>query len=136
MAMTKRSILWVAGAMVLLLAGCGGATSEPNKAQTDVPKGEKGLYVQAQQAENDKRPADAIALYRQILDEYPDSPENYKAQFLIGFVFSEEMNEPDSARIAFQAVLDKYPESEFADDAKAMLAFIDGKMPEFQEAAP
>ena len=121
-------------AMVLaLLVGCGNSASESKPAAENTPQTEEGLYAEAQKAENDKRPGDAITIYRKILADYPQSPQNYKAQFLVGFVFSEEMNLPDSARIAFQTVVDKYPNSEFVDDAQAMLQFLDGELPQFEE---
>jgi outer membrane protein assembly factor BamD (BamD/ComL family) len=120
--------------MVLaILVGCGNSASESKPAAENAPQTEEGLYAEAQKAENENRPGDAITIYRKILADYPDSPQSYKAQFLVGFVFSEEMNLPDSGRIAFQAVIDKYPNSEFVDDAQAMLKFLEGEMPQFEE---
>lgn len=137
---------WIYPAVCTLIAatiaGCGGSTTETQatpEAQDTVaalPTTESGLYEAAQQAERDGRPQEAISLYRKILADYPESENSYKAQFLIGFVFSEDMNEPDSARVAFEAVLANYPNSEFADDAEAMLGFINGEMPVFQDSPP
>jgi outer membrane protein assembly factor BamD (BamD/ComL family) len=96
--------------------------------------GEAGLYASAQEAEQQGRAVEAVGLYRRILAEYPQSADNYKAAFLIGFVFSEKLNLPDSARVWFQAVIRDYPNCEFVDDAQAMLRFLDGELPPFEEA--
>ena len=132
----KPWIYLAACALLVANIGCGGSTSEKQETVSTDPSSEADMYTAAQNAENEGRPRDAIGLYRKILKEYPESGHSYKAQFLVGFVFSEEMNEPDSARVAFETVLEKYPDSEFADDAQAMLAFIDGEMPSFQDAPP
>jgi len=133
------AVLWF-----LIAAGCGGASKNEETAaaghEADVasllePGTEAELYEAAQKAEQTNRPKEAVRLYRRILAEYPDSPDNYKAEFLIGFVFSEELNMPDSARVAFAKVIRKYPNSEFVDDAEAMVKFLDGEMPAFEESA-
>jgi outer membrane protein assembly factor BamD (BamD/ComL family) len=41
---------------------------------------------------------------------------------------------PDSARHWFETVIEKYPQSEFADDAQAMIRFLNGEMPHFEDA--
>ena len=107
--------------------------STPAVRVPDEPLTEADLYAAAQKAEHRNQPQEAIRLYRRILSEYPQSPDNYKAAFLIGFVFSEELNQPDSARVAFNRVIQEYPNSEFVDDAEAMLKFLDGALPAFEE---
>jgi outer membrane protein assembly factor BamD (BamD/ComL family) len=124
----------LAGGALLLLTACSNKASENDGNSGDDAVTEAGLYAQAQVAEHENRPHDAIDLYRRILREYPESPQNYKAEFLIGFVFSEELAEPDSARLAFKRVIREYPQSEFVDDAEAMLKFLDGELPAFEES--
>ncbi len=72
-------------------------------------------------AQNSRSPAERIKAYEQILQMYPDDPRAYEAQFMIGFTYSEEMNNDESARAAFQAVIRRYPDSELAESAKWML---------------
>ena len=91
------------------------------------------MYARAQEAEQQGKPREAVDLYRKILDAYPESPQNYKAVFLIGFVYSEKLDQPDSARHMFEQVIREYPDCEFEDDAQAMLRFLDGHLPEFEE---
>lgn len=128
-----RSILILAA--ILLVAGCGDSTSETDGNAAPSPVDEAQLYAAAQRAEQQGQPREAIEIYRRILREFPDSPENYKAEFLIGFVYAEELNVSDSARVIFERVIKNYPGTEFVDDAQAMLQFLDGKMPEFEETS-
>jgi outer membrane protein assembly factor BamD (BamD/ComL family) len=137
---------------VMAQTGCGGSKENDgqpkNEVATEQPAAvaeepavvpetatEAELYEAAQKSERVNRPWDAIGLYRRILAEYPGSPQNYKAQFLIGFVFSEELDMPDSARVAYERVIQDYPQSEFADDAGAMLRFLNGEVPKFEESS-
>jgi outer membrane protein assembly factor BamD (BamD/ComL family) len=135
---------WAAAFLVLWVgAGCGDSASEiksttpaQGSAVPSEPDTETGLYARAQAAEQQGQAEEAVRLYRQILERYPESPNNYKATFLIGFVFSEKLEEPDSARLMFEAVIRDYPDCEFVDDAQAMLRFMKGELPPFEESPP
>ena len=125
----------------LLVTGCGDSASETaskpasqSQLAETTPATEATMYARAQAAEQQGKPQEAIGLYRQILNEYPKSSQNYKAVFLIGFVYSEKLSQPDSARTMFETVIREYPECEFEDDAQAMLRFLDGHLPDFEEA--
>ena len=138
--------IWAALALALVVgSGCGDSASESQtqvaaeSASSDVraasePATEAALYASAQEAEQQGQAGEAIGVYRRILSEYPQSPDNYKAVFLIGFVFSEKLNQPDSARLMFETVIREYPGCEFVDDAEAMLRFLKGELPPFEDA--
>ena len=66
-------------------------------------------------------PAERIAAYRALLDEYPDSDVSPQAQFMIGFIHSEELKNYDEAEQAFRALLKRYPGSELASSAQWMV---------------
>ena len=83
-----------------------------------VKKDPKELFDEAQ---NSKDARQALSLYQTIVDQYPDSENAYKAQFMVGFVYSEQLNDKEKAKEAFQKVLDNYPKSELAESAKWML---------------
>ncbi|OGS36925.1 MAG: hypothetical protein A2293_11940 [Elusimicrobia bacterium RIFOXYB2_FULL_49_7] len=51
----------------------------------------------------------AINEYKKFMRLYPDSKDKYKAQFMIGFVYSEHLNDKEKAIAAYQAVVDNYP---------------------------
>ncbi len=62
-----------------------------------------------------------IAAYRRVLEEYPDSDVSPQAQFMIGFINSEELKNYDEAEKAFRALLHRYPKSELAASAQWMV---------------
>lgn len=79
------------------------------------------LFKLAEEAQADEKPQEAIEHYEEVMRRFPDHREIYKAQFMIGFVYSEMLANYDEAKVAFQAVLDQYPECDLADDARWML---------------
>jgi peptidyl-prolyl cis-trans isomerase C len=64
---------------------------------------------------------DRIAAYQELLKEYPDSDVSPQAQFMIGFIYSEELKNYDEADKAFRQLLARYPKAELADSARWML---------------
>lgn len=66
-------------------------------------------------------PQQRIAAFRRLLAEYPDADVSPQAQFMIGFVNSEELKDYDEAEKAFRELLARYPKSELADSAKWMV---------------
>jgi outer membrane protein assembly factor BamD (BamD/ComL family) len=93
-------------------------------------KTEQELYTLAQESSEKGDFQSAIRTYQDILKDYPDSPRAYKAQFLIAFVYSENLKDYENARLNYQMVIDKYPDSDLADDARYMLQNLE------QEATP
>jgi TolA-binding protein len=84
-------------------------------------KTEQEFYTLAQEYSEKGDFQSAIETYQEILKDYPNSPRAYKAQFLIGFVYSENLKDYENARINYQLVIDKYPDCDLADDARYML---------------
>lgn len=109
----------------LLIGGCGSKSAEE-------------LFDLAQQAENDNDFQKAVDLYTMLLEKYPDNEHNYKAQFMIGFIYSEELKDYDQARVAMQKVVEQYPDCDLADDAQWMLDHMGKNLEdiEFEETAP
>ncbi|TFG87682.1 MAG: tetratricopeptide repeat protein [Gemmatimonadales bacterium] len=66
-------------------------------------------------------PAERIAAYRALLDEYPDSDVSPQAQFMVGFIHSEELKDYDGAEQAFRELLKRYPGSELTGSAQWMV---------------
>lgn len=83
-------------------------------------------------------PADQrIAAYRKLLDEYPDSDVSAQAQFMIGFINSEELKNYDEAEKAFRALLGRYPKAELAPSAQWMIDHMRSEeAPAFINMAP
>lgn len=66
-------------------------------------------------------PRERIAAYEKLLAQYPDSGVSAQAQFMVGFICSEELKDYDRAEKAFRAVIDRYPRSELAPSAAWMV---------------
>jgi peptidyl-prolyl cis-trans isomerase C len=69
-------------------------------------------------------PEARIAAYRSLLEEYPNSDVSPQAQFMIGFIYSEELKKYDEAEVAFRELLRRYPKAELAPSAEWMLAHM------------
>lgn len=84
-------------------------------------KSARDLFNEAQAA----GPADVrIEAYKKLLADYPNSDVSPQAQFMIGFIYSEELKNFDEAEKAFQALLAKYPKAELASSARWMIAHM------------
>jgi outer membrane protein assembly factor BamD (BamD/ComL family) len=96
---------------------------------------ERGLYDQAQELQNHGNPQLAAKIYEKIIELFPDSPIRYQAQFLTGFVYSEQLKDYDKAKEAFQRVIDQFPDCDLVDDARFMLETMgsDSLAPVFEE---
>ncbi len=76
------------------------------------------LFQDAQQAGTaDSR----IEGYRKVVQNFPDADIAPQAQFMVGFVNSEELKNYDEAEKAFRELLAKYPRSELAASARWMI---------------
>lgn len=76
------------------------------------------LFQDAQQAGS---PESRISGYRQVVENYPDADVAPQAQFMVGFINSEELKQYDEAEKAFRELLVKYPKSELAASAQWMV---------------
>jgi peptidyl-prolyl cis-trans isomerase C len=74
-----------------------------------------------QEAQALASPQARIDAYRRLLAEHPRSDVSAQAQFMIGFVYSEELRDFDAAEIAFRDLLRDYGDSELAASAKWMI---------------
>ncbi len=59
--------------------------------------------------------------YRKVVELYPDADIAPQAQFMVGFVNSEELKNFEEAEKAFKELLVKYPKSELAASAQWMI---------------
>ncbi len=64
---------------------------------------------------------DRLAAYTELVSTYPDSSVSVQAQFMIGFIYSEELKNHDEAEKALRELLERYPDSELAESARWML---------------
>jgi tetratricopeptide (TPR) repeat protein len=81
-------------------------------------------------------PQDRIDYYRALLRMYPKYERADEAQFMIGFMYSEELHDFDKARPEYQKVINTYPDSDIRNSAQYMLEHMgEGTaLPNFQDA--
>ncbi len=73
------------------------------------------------QAQTTTDPATRIRMYEDLLHLYPGSPYAEQAQFMVGFVYSEELSDYDNAEKEFKTLVARYPKSELTKSAQWML---------------
>jgi outer membrane protein assembly factor BamD (BamD/ComL family) len=84
------------------------------------------LFARAQATEN---PRERIALFEQVLREYPADKSATQAAFMIGFTYAEEMKDFLGARKAFESFVSKYPHSDLVASAKWMIENMEHGVP-------
>ncbi len=83
--------------------------------------------------------SDAVArikLYEQIVETYGESKFAAQAQFMIGFVYAEELKDEPKARAALEQVIARYPQSELVDSARWMLENMARGTPALDSGGP
>ena len=78
---------------------------------------------------NLNRPVQTIALFNDLLDNYPEYEKVPSVLFLKAFVYEDQLKDLDKAKMYYEEFLEKYPDSDFADDAEISLKNL-GKTPE------
>ncbi len=78
---------------------------------------------------NLRNPQKTISLFDEILTNYPAYKNAPTILFLKGFVYEDQLNDYENARICYQSFIEKYPENDFADDAVVSINNL-GKSPE------
>ncbi len=66
-------------------------------------------------------PRDKIEYYRGLVKKYPTHARADEAQFMIGFVYSEDLHDYESAKREFELTLKNYPNSDVAESTHYML---------------
>lgn len=74
-------------------------------------------------------PQARIEAYEQLLREHPDSEVSAQAQFMVGFIRSEELKDYEGAEAAFRALLARWPKAELAASAQWMLEHMRSEEP-------
>lgn len=94
------------------------ADSAAIKSFLSAKKTARDLFKEAQEA---GAANERITKYKALLAEYPQSEVSAQAQFMIGFIYSEELKNYEEAESAFRAVMSKYPKSELVPSARWMV---------------
>jgi PPIC-type PPIASE domain/Tetratricopeptide repeat len=84
-------------------------------------------FTNAENAQKKRRYQDAIYYYDQICEYYANGSDDYKALFMKGFLFSEEIKDKDKAIGVFEDLIERYPDGDLSDDARYMIDELNGK---------
>lgn len=83
------------------------------------------LFKAADLAHGMKKSRDAVRMYREFISKYPDHSKVATSRFLLAFVYDNELQQKDSAKIFYREFLEKYPDHQLAPSAKASLDQIE-----------
>jgi peptidyl-prolyl cis-trans isomerase C len=86
-----------------------------------------------QLAQETQDPKERIRIYQRILHEHPENDRCFEAQFMIGFVYSEDLKDHEKATEAFQKLIDNYPDCDLVESARWMMANQGQDLPDFEE---
>ena len=102
----KTGIVLIGAMCLLLTAQCGKKMTEDQ-------------YIQeAQNYLDNGRYHEAISLYEELAEKFPDSDFVPKALFMTGFLYANELNEPEKAKSFYSAFLNRFPDDELAVSVK------------------
>ncbi len=74
--------------------------------------------------------------YQTLVDQYPDDERAHQAQFMVGFIQSEEFGSTGEAAVSFRKLIRNYPDSEYAESAQYMLKNLGRSQPTLREGSP
>ncbi|OQX71617.1 MAG: hypothetical protein B6D62_01675 [Candidatus Cloacimonas sp. 4484_275] len=84
-------------------------------------------FTKAEEAQKKRRFNDALFYYDKIIKYYPNNTDDYKAMFMKGFIYSEDLHKKDEALEIFREFLEKYPEGELTESAEFMIKELSGE---------
>ena len=120
---------WLAlGLVVLALVACKKAEEQqaiPFKLETssETAVSARDLFERARTLRN---PEEKLELYRRIVTEFPDGDLADASQFMVGFVYAEELGDTTAAVQELRVLKEKWPESDWCDDADALIQDLEG----------
>jgi len=91
---------------------------------------EQEIFEQASDTED---PLERMSLYKEMLFSYPEGEHAAEAQFMIAFIYAEELKNYEAAEFEFGKMLEQYPDSKLAESAQWMLENMRNEDPEFQD---
>lgn len=91
------------------------------------------LFTHADNAARSRNYKDAIIFYDQIIKNYANGVDDYKASFMKAFLVAEEMQDKDQALQLFRSFLAKYPEGDLHESARFMIDSLEGNIEGFED---
>ncbi len=102
--------LWISSLLFFLFPFEAGAQTEAPRAPGISPAVQEELLRTAEQSLQDKQFPEAIAIYRQVLNDYPETPLKDKIYIKLGQALLKNQ-EAATAVSTFQKYMREYPES-------------------------
>ena len=87
------------------------------------------LFAQADDAARQRNFKDAIVYYDQIIKNYKNNVDDYKATFMKAFLVAEEMKNTQMALLMFKDFLVQFPEGDLNESARFMIDSLEGNIP-------
>jgi len=67
---------------------------------------------------NDQQPEKAIENFKKLLEYYPQGDKTASAMFMVGFIYANNLENYEEARIYYNKFIEKYPEHELVASAR------------------
>jgi TolA-binding protein len=83
------------------------------------------LFKAADLAHGMRKSREAARLYKDFIAKYPTHQKIATSQFLLAFVYDNDLKQKDSAKIFYREFLEKFPTHQLAPSAKASLDQIE-----------
>jgi TolA-binding protein len=71
----------------------------------------------------------SIEVYKKVYENYPNSYEAENSLFMSAFIYANDLNDLENAKLAYELYLEKFPDGVLAKDARIELENL-GKTPE------
>lgn len=81
------------------------------------------------EAQTIQSPQARIEAYEQLLRDHPESEVSPQAQFMVGFIRSEELKDYEGAERAFRTLLQRWPKAELSASAQWMIEHMRSEEP-------
>lgn len=95
-----KRVVTVAGSLLLVaLLMATGCQKKPS---------EEELFSKAKAAQESRDFTGAVEAYKQVVASYPSGEKADEAQFMIGFLYANDIGDTSAARSAYETFLEKY----------------------------
>lgn len=86
------------------------------------------LFNMAEMAQKQNNYRDAVMYYDQIIKDYQNNIDDYKAWFMKAFIYSEDLKDSQKALQLYQEMLIKWPQGDLNDSARFMIETLTGEI--------
>lgn len=91
------------------------------------------MFEKANSLQKEARYQEAIKYYTDITEKFPDSRFAPQSQFMIGFIYANELKDLENAKSAYEKFLLNYPNHAMASDTKWELEHLGQDIPDIED---